>query len=173
MLQQVYSDSLFSVNVDGVEYPLSSLALNNRNDIAILTEASRVFLSMVEDVFTTNCNDVVNNSLHIMLLRNTMVSYGDEGREKQEHIVDYSVYANSLVEMSENEPGILRFDLTPFLMAHKGRFLENVRNNLYFTTRALREYHYQKQKKMPSTIYRQLIYRFRFLSFTGREIQRR
>ena len=147
ILQQIYSEKLFTITIDGVAYPLSSPILSNKNEMASISENFSVSLSMPRDIFSVNSQDPVNNYLHIMLLRNTLVRYGDEGREKQEHIVDYSVYQNSLISLSEEDHGLLQFDLAPFLSAHQPLFLKNVRNNLYFTTKTLREYHYQKQKK--------------------------
>ena len=147
VLQQLYSDRLFSLIIDGVAYPLSSPILSNKNEIAIITKNSSVLLSVPQDIFAINCQEPVNNYLQVMLLRNTMVRYGDEGREKQEHIADYCLYQNSMISMSENDNGLLQFDLAPFLHIHQSLFLENVRNNLYLTTKTLRDYHYKKQKK--------------------------
>lgn len=147
LLQQVYSDKLFTITIDGVAYPLSSPILSNKNEMAIVAGDSTVLLSVPKDIFSINCQDPVSNYLQIMLLRNTMVRYGDEGREKQEHIVDYCVYQNSFISMSREDQGLLQFDLGPFLRQHKSLFLKDVRNNLYLTTKTLRDYHYQKQKK--------------------------
>jgi uncharacterized protein len=90
-----------------------------------------------------------------MFLRNTMVTYGDENRLKQEHLVDYSIYEGAFrsfakVENSEKTmvaSKVLYFDLGPFLRLHQDLFLQDIRNNLYVTTKTLREYHYSKQRK--------------------------
>lgn len=147
ILQTIYSDRLINILIDDVAYPLGSPILSNRNELAVISENSRVVLCVPDNIFSVNCNDPVNNYLQIMILRNTMVHYGDENREKQEHIADYCLYKNSLQSMSKNKQGILQFDLTDFLCAHKSLFLNNVRNNLYVTTKTLREYHYKKQNK--------------------------
>ena len=75
-----------------------------------------------------------------------MVSYGDEGREKQEHIVDYSIYRNTFQHLSKADNEHLVFDLSSFFQQHQALFIDDVRNNLFFTTKTLREYHYHKQK---------------------------
>lgn len=62
--------------------------------------------------------------------------------------------------LSQSNQDLLVFDLTPFLDAYNSLFLEDVRNNIYLTTKTLREYHYQKQKKIRSIILKLLIYRF-------------
>ncbi|WP_019617030.1 radical SAM/SPASM domain-containing protein [Psychromonas ossibalaenae] len=147
VLQTIYSDTLFSLQVDGVDYALTSPVLHNSNDLALLNKHASVILKVREDIFNLHSKDPVNNCIHLMLLRNTMVTYGDEGREKQEHIVDYSLYKNSFELLSENKDGWYLFDLRPFLQQHQALFLPDVRNNLYFTTKTLREYHYSKQKK--------------------------
>ncbi|WP_051302943.1 radical SAM/SPASM domain-containing protein [Psychromonas aquimarina] len=147
VLQTIYSDTLFSLQVDGVDYALTSPVLHNSNDLALLNKQASVILKVREDIFGLHSKDPVNNCIHLMLLRNTMVTYGDEGREKQEHIVDYSLYKNSFELLSENKDGWYLFDLRPFFLQHQALFLPDVRNNLYFTTKTLREYHYSKQKK--------------------------
>ncbi|VAX02845.1 hypothetical protein MNBD_GAMMA19-1381, partial [hydrothermal vent metagenome] len=147
ILQTIYSNKLINILIDGVAYPLSSPILSNRNELTIISENSKVILCVPGHIFSVNCNDPVNNYLQIMILRNTMVQYGDENREKQEHIADYCLYKNSFQSMSQNNQGMLEFDLTDFLHAHKSLFLNDVRNNLYVTTKTLREYHYKKQNK--------------------------
>ncbi|MCF6255781.1 MAG: radical SAM protein [Gammaproteobacteria bacterium] len=147
ILQTIYSNELINILIDGVAYPLRSPILSNRNELTIISENSKVILCVPDHIFSVNCNDPVNNYLQIMILRNTMVQYGDENREKQEHIADYCLYKNSFQSMSQNNQGMLEFDLTDFLHAHKSLFLNDVRNNLYVTTKTLREYHYKKQNK--------------------------
>lgn len=102
---------------------------------------------MREDIFDLACNDPTNNSLHLMLLRDTTVVYGDEQRTKQEHIFDYSLYRNAVVASSRKEDSYLLLDISSVLAEHAPFYLDGVKNNVFFTTKALREYHYAKHRK--------------------------
>ncbi|TQV81079.1 radical SAM protein [Aliikangiella coralliicola] len=147
ILSSIYDDTLISLEVDGVDFQLRSPVLSNIADIIAMDSNSSAVLKVHHNIFDINCKEPVTNTLHIMLLRNTMVSYGDEKREKQEHIADYSIYTNSLISQSEKVEDFYHFDLRPFFSQHRGLFLDGVRNNLFVTTRKMREYHYEKQKK--------------------------
>ncbi len=146
-LKGVYSDELFLMEVDDESFPMNSPILANKNSIALITQASNITLKIRQDLFELGCNDAVNNNVHIMLLRNTLVSYGDENREKQEHVVDYNIYRNTFIDKAELILGYYHFDLMPFFRTHQDCFIDGVRNNLYITSKSLREYHYLKQKK--------------------------
>lgn len=147
VLTALYSPDNFAIRIDGEDHALTSPILNNVQQLALLTPDSKAQLLVARDVFTVNCSEPVTNTLHLMLLRNTMVTYGDEARTKQEHIVDYSVYAQTVSAVSQEEGDYLVFDLSAFFAQHQALFLKDVRNNLYVTTRRLREYHYQKQQQ--------------------------
>ena len=148
VLREIYSAENVCVRVDGVEYALQSPTLRNRTEIALIGDNSAVELLVKPGIFTVNCTEPVNNHLMLMLLRNTMVSYGDEGRLKQEHLADYSLYQQSFEFMAVRETEArLRFDLSPLLRLHRGLFQADVKNNLFVTTKTMREYHYRKQQK--------------------------
>jgi uncharacterized protein len=146
-LKQVYAEDLFSVTIDGTSYALESPILNNISNLAVISPESQVRLCIKDHVFDLNCRDPLNNPLMIMILRNTMLTYGDEGRLKQEHLIDYAVYRGALEALAKAESHERVFDLTAFLQQHQSLFAAGVRNNLYVTTKTLREYHYSKQKK--------------------------
>ena len=152
VLQSVYAADCFQLRVDHVVYPLISPILSNKHDIVLMKTSSDIALLVKKNIFELHCQDVINNPLHLFFLRNTMVSYGDEKRVKQEHLVDYNLYRGAFSELadyssSEISEEWFEFDLKPFLTLHQSLFLENVRNNLYITTKVLRDYHYQKQRK--------------------------
>lgn len=146
-LQALYSDELFFLQVNGVEYRLHSAILKNEMDIEVLDKQSTVLLGLREDVFRLACEDEINNYLHLMLLRDTAVVYGDEQRSKQEHIFDYSLYRNSFFAAAKQEGNSVLLDISGLLLSHAQFYLEGVRNNLFITTKALREYHYSKHRK--------------------------
>jgi len=146
-LRALYSDDLFFLRVNGVNYRLHSAILKNAGHIEVLDAESEVLLGVRKDIFGLACNDEVNNYLHLMLLRDTAVVYGDEQRFKQEHIFDYSLYKNAFMAASWVEGKYALLDITPLLVSHAQFYLDGVKNNLFFTTKALRKYHYGKQKK--------------------------
>ncbi|MBF0264234.1 MAG: radical SAM protein [Gammaproteobacteria bacterium] len=171
ILQQLYCAELFSLTIDTFNYPLSSPILSNKNEMALLTENSSIILTVPATIFAINSKDPVNNYIQLMMLRNTLVRYGDEGREKQEHIVDYCVYQQSFKALSSSTKGNLQFDLSSFVKLHQSLFINGVRNNLYFTTKTLREYHYQKQKKNAFYHIQAINLPFPFLEFYWQKVE--
>ncbi len=148
-LSAIYDGQRFKVTIDSSCYKLQSAILNTKRELAVITSSSKVFLHIKKDSFDVKCDEPVNNYLQLMLLRNTMVSYGDEGRTKQEHIADYSLYQPSVVTstLQDDDDRYYRLDITSVFQLHRAFFLSSVRNNLFVTTKTLREYHYAKQKK--------------------------
>ncbi|CAH9067391.1 hypothetical protein PSECIP111854_04094 [Pseudoalteromonas sp. CIP111854] len=147
VLQSIYSDSNFCLVLDEVDYQLCSNTLSNKTEVALLGDTSRVLLKVKQDIFSTNSTEEINNYLILMVTRNTMVKYGDEQRRKQEHLFDHHIYPNALKAKSEYEDGYFIYDITAILKLHSDLFIDNIRNNLFITTKKLREYHYDKQKK--------------------------
>jgi uncharacterized protein len=146
ILVELYSEDLFFLRINGIHYTLKSAILKNESDLEILNSDSEVLLGIRDNAWALACNYEVNNYVHIMLLRNTTVVYGDEQRHKQEHIYDYSLYKNALITVAQPEKNYFVVDLSPMLKLHAQHYLQGVTNNLFFTTRALRDYHYLKQK---------------------------
>jgi len=146
-LQSLYSEDLFFLLVNDVKYWLRSAILKYENDIEVLDETANVQLGVRNDVFRLSCDDEVNNYLQFILLRNTNVVYGDEQRTKQEHIFDYSLYRNSFIHSASKDGDYLLTNISWLLKSHEYYYLDGVKNNLFITTKALREYHYTKHKK--------------------------
>ena len=110
VLYALYSADNFRIRIDGDEHAMTSPTLSNLREMVLVTPQSRAELCVAKHIFEVNCREPVTNTLHLMLLRNTMVTYGDEARTKQEHIVDYSVYAQTFEALSAEEDGFLVFD---------------------------------------------------------------
>ena len=157
------------MRIDGDDHEMASPILNNVRELVLLTPDSQAELVVAKDVFEANCREPVTNTVHLMLLRNTMVTYGDEERTKQEHIIDYSLYYQTFVAMSRDVGDHWVFDLSAFFAQHRPLFLPDVRNNLYVTTRRLREYHYQKQQQNAFYHIQAINLPFPFLEFYWRE----
>ena len=147
LLQAIYVKPLFYIEVDQVRYDLCSPILSNEHTLAFLNQHSQVILGIQQDSFALATDETVNNYVLLMLLRNTTVTYGDEARYKQEHIMDYALYSPSLITQASEQQGYYRYDISPILRLHSPLFLAKVKNNLFISTKALREYHYTKQRK--------------------------
>ena len=146
-LQQLYADDLLFLQIDNNRYFLRSPLLKNERDIELFTPDSSILLGVRADIFTLASEDLVNNHLLLMLLRDTTVVYGDEQRQKQEHIADYAIYYSSFIKQALQEDNYYLFDISAFITQQRFAYLPNIYNNLFFTTRTLREYHYTKQRK--------------------------
>lgn len=147
VLRDLYADGLFFLQVDGVRYELRSPLLKTEHELEIFTPDSTILLGARRDIFSLDCDYPVNNHILLMLLRDTTVVYGDEQRNKQEHIFDYALYQQTFVAGAKTEGAHFVYDIGPLIKLHAATYLKNVRNNLFFTTRTLREYHYTKQRK--------------------------
>ena len=88
----------------------------------------------------------VNNALMIQLLSGDTVVYGDEQREKQEHIMTHQVFKRTLAAQPSPREGFYCLDLMPLLALYGDALSRSKPNNFFFTTTDLRDYHYTKQK---------------------------
>ena len=145
-LQAVYDPEAFHLRVDGTEYALKSQLLKPSRDILFLTESSDVKLYIRRDVLDALSDYPVNNSLYMMLLSGNMVVYGDEQRQKQEHVMTHQIFKSAVAAGKSDKPDYFCVDLMPLLRPYLKLLPGDVPANLFFTTSALREYHYAKQK---------------------------
>ncbi len=133
----VYGDELI---------PLTSQLLKDRATWHTLVPGDRIVLHARRSVFDANCTEFLRNTLYLQMLRDTPVVYGDEQRTKQEHVFTYQLFASCLVESVKLGTDYLTADLSGLIELHRNQYRRGVRNNLFFSTLFLREYHYQKQK---------------------------
>lgn len=145
-LQQVYDPNAFLLSLDGVDYPLHSQLCKPKRDIFFLTKHSDPKLYIRQDVLDALADYPVNNSLYMMLLHGNMVVYGDEQRPKQEHVMTHQIFKNTLAAMASDRPGWYCLPLLPVLQPYLALLEPNSPANLFFTTAALRDYHYAKQR---------------------------
>lgn len=144
-LKNIYSDDIFILKVDDIEYKLESQILKNVREIIYLTDESKVKLYIKEGVLE-DCLYPANNSLYMMLLSGDTVKYGDEGRIKQEHVMTHQIYTNTIKREKSDKNGYYVVDITKIISLYKYDISEENPNNLFFTTSELRDYHYIKQK---------------------------
>lgn len=147
VLQSLYADDAFFIETEDETISLSSQILKAEREIYNFDEEERIVLHIRKALFDQNCNDPIRNTLHLQMLRDTKVIYGDEQRQKQEHIFTFQVYRNMLLDSKQKGEDFYEYDLSPILKANSVYFMDGVINNLFFTTLFLREYHYTKQKQ--------------------------
>jgi len=145
-LQRVYDPDAFILVCDGNEYRLESQLTKSLRDFIFIGNHSKITLYTRKDVIDALSDYPVNNALYMMLLSGDTVVYGDEGREKQEHIMTHLIYKSTLARRESDREGYYRTDLTKILRPYLPHLSRERENNLFFTTSALRDYHYTKQK---------------------------
>lgn len=145
-LQKVYDPDAFLLEADGQEYPLTSQLLKPAREFLFLTKYTPVKLYVRKDVMEALADYPVNNALMIQLLSGDTVVYGDEQREKQAHVMTHHIYLPSLARGHSEKEGYYCADIGPLLALYLEGLPEDKPCNLFFTTTALREYHYTKHK---------------------------
>lgn len=142
----VFDPDAFSIEIDGTRYPMLSQVLRPSRTIVSVSRNSTVRIYVRKDAFERACRWPVNNSLYLMLLSGDTVVYGDENREKQEHVVTHQVFFRTLASMPTDDDSCYRFDASALLAAYYDALSKNRPNNLFATTSALRDAHYAKHK---------------------------
>ncbi len=145
-LQAVYDPEAFVLSVDGVEHKLQSQLLKRTRDFVFIGNQSSIKLYVKEDTMDALSDYPINNALYIQLLSGDTVVYGDEQREKQEHIMTHLIYKRTVAAEKSDKTGYYCVDLSDLLKIYGPRLSKEKPNNLFFTTAALRDYHYSKQK---------------------------
>lgn len=146
VLQVLYSDDVFVLEVNGERIPLVSQLLKDRATWYTLVPGDRLVIHVRRSLFDAACPEFLRNTLYLQLLRDTTVVYGDEQRTKQEHVFNWQLYANCLQASDSMGEAWLCADLSGLIELHREHYRRGVRNNLFFTTFFLREYHYRKQQ---------------------------
>ena len=145
-LQLVYSADAFLLSVDGQRYALQSQLLKSERDVLFLTPDNELKLYVKEEMMDALSDYPVNNALYMMLLSGDTVVYGDEQREKQAHVVTHQIFKPYLALEPSDLKGYYCVDLGGLLHLYGDKLSKTSPNNLFFTTTALRDYHYWKQK---------------------------
>ncbi len=145
-LKYIYDEKSFIVKVDDTNYPLESQLLKTKRDILYLTDKSIVKIYMKKNVINEECDYPINNALYIMILTGNMVTYGDELRTKQCHLSNKQVYKYVLDKTKSDKKGYYCYDISNYLKEYVSCYSDDTPNNIFFTTTALRDYHYLKQK---------------------------
>lgn len=145
-LKYIYDTESFILSVDEVEYKLQSQILKKVRDIIYITPESKVKIYIKENILDEECDYPENNALYIQLLSGDMIQYGDEGRIKQRHVMNQMIYKGVLKENKSDKKGYFEYDITSIFKEYSKYLSKEQPNNIFFTTSALRDYHYLKQK---------------------------
>lgn len=145
-LEMIYDKSNFKISVNKHLIELESQILKTQSKIENIHENDQILLYAKKDIFEKANENNENNYINLKFLRDTKVTYGDEGRIKQEHTFDYSIYMQTFINGSQLVEDYYIYDLTNLFALIKDSFQENVLNNLFVTTKALSNYHYKKHQ---------------------------
>ena len=149
VLQNMYAYDNFSIIINEDEIPLAPTIINPLYQVYTLEKNYKIHLKIKKSVFNANCEerDLLNNHLLTMCLSDTLISYGDEERTKQEHIYDQTIYYNQLTKESYDYGDFLIYDISDMIHLNQGKYVDGVINNMFFTTKKARLYHYEKHSK--------------------------
>lgn len=145
-LKYIYDKDSFIIKLDDNEYKLESQILKQTREFLFITKNSKVKLYMKKNLIEEECDYSENNALYIMLLSGDLVTYGDEQRTKQRHVMTHQVYKGVLDNTESDKKGYYCYDLTNQIKEYKDFLTIDKPNNIFFTTTSLRDYHYTKQK---------------------------
>jgi len=145
LLRELYSDRAVLIEINGEPQPLHSQIMKNGRELFSINSGDSIRLHLRRSLFEAGCDETVRNTLHLQMLRDTRVVYGDEQRSKQEHLFNHQLFYN-LLKPSPLFDDFVVADLSGLLELHRELFIKGVLNNLFVTTSYLRDYHYQKQK---------------------------
>ncbi len=145
-LKYIYDDNSFILKVDDIKYPLSSQIIKKSREIIYITPQSKIVICMKKNLIKEECDYPENNSLYIMILSGNLVTYGDEERTKQRHVVTHQIYKGVLDSVNTNNEYYYEYDITNLIKEYHSQYSIDNSNNIFFTTSALRDYHYLKQK---------------------------
>lgn len=145
-LKYIYDENSFILDINGQKYNLQSQILRIRRDIVFITKESKVNIYVKNTILNEEEDYPENNSLFIILLSGDQIKYGDEGRVKQKHIMSHQIYKNVLDSNESDMEGYYKYDITNLLNEYGKYLSKELPNNIFFTTNALRNYHYLKQK---------------------------
>ena len=145
-LKYIYDANSFILKIDNIEYRLESQITKKTRDLIYITPKSSLKIYMKKELINEICDYPENNSLYIMILSGNLVTYGDELRTKQRHIVTHQIYKVVLDHITSDKDEFYMYDISNLIKEYKQEYSLDNPNNIFFTTSALRDYHYVKQK---------------------------
>ncbi|EAI0537297.1 radical SAM protein [Campylobacter coli] len=146
ILQKLYLKDNFLISVN------DELALLDFEKDALyksfkISSKDNIKFLIKKEVFDYSTKETLSNFIYMSLLGGEAKVYGDEKREKTLHIETKHLYLEKLLNESLELEGYLIYDISSFLKENSRLYSLNHKNFIFFTTKALREYHYEKQAK--------------------------
>ncbi|EAJ5742419.1 radical SAM protein [Campylobacter coli] len=146
ILQKLYLKDNFLISVN------DELALLDFEKDALyksfkISSKDNIKLLIKKEVFDYSTKETLSNFIYMSLLGGEAKVYGDEKREKTLHIETKHLYLEKLLNESLELEGYLIYDISSFLKENSRLYSLNHKNFIFFTTKALREYHYEKHAK--------------------------
>ncbi len=146
ILQKLYLKDNFLISVN------DELALLDFEKDALyksfkISSKDNIKLLIKKEVFDYSTKETLSNFIYMSLLGGEAKVYGDEKREKTLHIETKHLYLEKLLNETLELEGYLIYDISSFLKENSRLYSLNHKNFIFFTTKALREYHYEKQAK--------------------------
>ncbi|EMC8680551.1 radical SAM protein [Campylobacter coli] len=146
ILQKLYLKDNFLISVN------DELALLDFEKDALyksfkISSKDNIKLLIKKEVFDYSTKETLSNFIYMSLLGGEAKVYGDEKREKTLHIETKHLCLEKLLNESLELEGYLIYDISSFLKENSRLYSLNHKNFIFFTTKALREYHYEKQAK--------------------------
>lgn len=145
-LKYIYDDKTFILKINDKEFGLESKILKKGRIITYITDESKIYVYLKNNILDEECDYPQNNSLYMMLLTGDLIEYGDEKRTKQAHIMTHQIYKPVIEKCKSDKEGYFKVEITNILKEYYKYLSKDKPNNLFFTTNALRDYHYYKQK---------------------------
>lgn len=145
-LKYIYDPNCFILKVDNEEYKLESQIIKRSREIIYFHEKTNIELYIKDNLLNELSDYPNNNSLYMMLLSGDTICYGDEQRTKQAHIMTHQIYKGVLEKNTSDKDGYYKVNITNIIKEYYKYLSKDNPNNLFFTTSALRDYHYTKQK---------------------------
>lgn len=145
-LKNIYAKDIFILSIDNNDYNLESQILRKKREIVYFNDDTKIKIYIKKNILDEECDYPQNNSIYMMLLSGDLIKYGDEGRTKQEHIMSHQIYKGVLEKSFSDKQDYFCYDITNLIKEYKEYYSKENSNNLFFTTNALRDYHYIKQK---------------------------
>lgn len=145
-LRELYSDKAFVLELEDETVELASQILKPHATWYTRALGDKLLVHFPRKLLQVACDEPVRNTLHLQMLCDQPVVYGDERRTKQAHLFTYQLFADCLLPSSRLGDEYVMADVAGIVDMHAHLYRRGVLNNLFFTTSYLRDYHYQKQK---------------------------
>ncbi|HDZ5129057.1 TPA: hypothetical protein RTH32_001465 [Campylobacter jejuni] len=145
-MQKLYDKSNFFISINNNIKELD-LDKDDIHCLHYLSSKDEIKLLIKKDAFYINSKEVIDNFVWMALIGGEIQTYGEEQRTKIPHINTEYLYWNKLIDEAKVLEGYFVYDISYFLKANQKSFKKDYKNFIFFTTRAMREYHYEKQAK--------------------------